>query len=168
MLRKYTRELKTMTEKTIQDATRYMIERGILPGDAWNYSFLSACLHARLCQADVVLCLLRIGTANAIQTVEALVGRPITHCPPALALRRARIKVRVEVREGDERLIVKIRKPSLFEKGKRRLLNCAVYARLALVRVGMSINQIISRGVKRRDLKIALRRGYLSIESGRA
>jgi hypothetical protein len=39
-----------------------------------------------------------------------------------------------------------------------------MYDRLARARVGMSVSQLLGRGLTRRDLRIAIRRGWMTIE----
>lgn len=150
--------------------TRYMVERGMLPGDVCQTGLHRAMVLSRLCQADVVLCLLRLNTARSLRAAELVVGRPITRCPSGLRLRReAERRLRLSV-EADERLehVVSVTQPSARESGARRFLGAALYARLSVVRAGMTVSQMLARGVRRRDILLATRRGYLLLEGGAA
>ena len=112
--------------------------------------------------ADVVLSLLRAGTPRTVRLAEALVGRPIQRLPPAVALARRPVAA-VADRRGDDRLVTRWRrgeKPS----GRPMLLVCPIYERLSRIRVGMSVAQLLARGVRRKDIRTATRRGWLEIE----
>lgn len=162
MLERYARAIRRMDDETELGLRRYMAERGVL---LYEEDLLLACEQARLCQADVVLCLLRLNTRRSLRAAELLVGRPITHCPPMLALRWQPPRLAAErQRSGDERRVVRVRKPKARERGRRRLLTCGMYERIALVTVGMTIRHAVLRGVRRRDLRVAVRRGYLVLE----
>lgn len=124
-------------------------------------TLLGSLLAQRACHADVVLVLLRAGELEA---VEALIGRPITRCPPGL---RARPLPYPEAapRRGDERLVTRVREPgATTPAGRPQLLTTDLYRRLALVRVGLSVQQLLTRGVRRGDIRIAERRGLLELE----
>lgn len=161
MLERYEETLRRVSLKLETEMTRYFVERGLLPGDAGCDSFYDALEGARLMQADVVLCALRLNTAQSLRLAERLVGRPITHCPPMLM--RWTTPTRHGRREGDDRRVTRVQRPEARQRGRRRLLACAMYDRLARVRVGMDVHTLLARGLRRRDILIAVRRGYLRI-----
>ena len=115
------------------------------------------------CQADLVLCLLRLNTRNSLAVAELLVGRPITRCPSSLYFRRSPLPPAARPRRGDDRLVTRLSS----ERSSSCVLSAGLYDRLSVARVGMSVLQLVSRGVRRRDLLIATRRGYLQLEGAR-
>lgn len=161
MLEKYEKILRGITGRLEIEMLRYFVERGLLPGDAGFSSLRDALLASRLMQADVVLCALRLNTSASLRLAERLVGRPITRCPPMLM--RWTSPVKHSRREGDDRRVTRVRRPEAAEKGRRRLLGCSLYDRISRARVGMDVHTLLARGLRRRDIRIALRRGYLRI-----
>lgn len=152
------RAMRKLTMEDDQRLRRYLLRRGMLAGRPG--ALHRACVRAGLCQADVVLALLRLEILNV---AEEIVGRPITRCPPALLPGyRAAGPAR---RLPDERRVTEVRKPESEERGRRRLLACEMYERIGRARVGMTISALMARGVTRKDLRIAVRRGYVSVEA---
>lgn len=142
----------------------YFVERGLVGGDVPGYSFYDVLERAGLCQADAVLCCLRLNTDRSLGLAEKLVGKRITRCPSAL--RGWHWKPHdTQKKEGDERTVTTVRRPEAREKGRRRLLRSPLYDRLSRARVGMSVSALVARGLRRRDLRIALRRGYLELSA---
>jgi hypothetical protein len=142
----------------------YFVERGLVEGDVPGESFWDTLEIAGLCQADAVLCCLRLNTDSSLRLAEKLIGKRITRCPPALSGWRWRPH-ETQRREGDERIVRSVRQPQAREMGRRRLLSSPLYDRLSRARPGMSVAALVSRGLRRRDLRIALRRGYLELSA---
>lgn len=101
-------------------------------------------------QADLVLCLLRVGTRSALASAEQLIGKPITHCPPQLR----RDLPSPAHRRGDHRILLAVGS-ALRERSSSRM-HCA--------RPGMSVVSLMMRGATRRDIRLALRFGLIQLE----
>ena len=162
MLERYRATLTRAGGHLRVDLTRYMVENGLVQGDVPGSSFYDVLERANLMQADVVLAALRINTDASLRLAERLVGKRITRCPPCL---RGGRRPTAAKPTGDDRIVVKVRRPSAKERGRRRLLGSPLYDRLARVRVGMSVSQLVGRGLRRRDMRIALRRGYVELSA---
>lgn len=150
--------LSLLTREQEYVVVRYLQARGLLRGRV--SALHAACVRARLCQADVVLALLRL---DLLDVVERLCH--ITHCPSLLARARSPRTVITGPRRGDDRIVSRVRQPQEQERGRRRLLGCRMYQRLAQARPGMTVETLLARGITRKDLRIALRRGYLEVAS---
>lgn len=101
---------------------------------------------AEFCQADVVLALLRM---NLLRDAEALVGRPITHCPPAL-------------RSGSRTPVLRAPDPVIaIVYANPRAPGTEAHERYHHFRVGRTVAQARARGARRRDVRMALRRGWI-------
>jgi hypothetical protein len=109
-------------------------------------------------QADVVLELLRINRRPALRHVEPLVGRPITRCPPVLALFLAPSAVVAKRRSGDDRRVTRV------VKHNPRLPTTKSFYRFQEFKKGRTIAELLRRGVTRRDLRNALRKKWISVE----
>jgi hypothetical protein len=167
MQENYRRFLARVDRRLRAEMTRYFVECGMVPGDVPGDDLFDVVRRAGLCQADVVLCLLRINSRAALRLAERLVGRCITHCPPCLALFRGPLRVapRRCAASPDDRRVVATSAPAAVDKrGRRRLLGSPMYARMARVRPGMTLSQVVSRGLTRRDIRIAVKRGYFVME----
>lgn len=109
---------------------------------------LSLLVTGGYCQADLALALLHVQEYAAC---EKLVGRPITHCAPQpvpqplLALPRTPRPIVVKV----------ARNP--------RLPTTDAWHRFNLVRPGLSVDQLMRRGVRRRDLREWSREGSVEL-----
>jgi hypothetical protein len=115
-------------------------------------------------QADIVLAALRVNTPASLRLAEALVGKKIVRCPPCL--RGAKRRPPAARLEGDDRLVVRVREPQSTERtGKRRLLGSPLYERIARARVGMSVGSLLGRGLRRKDVRIAVKRGYVELSA---
>ena len=153
---------------------RLLQARGI--GELWTLETVS--------QADLILGILRLDDRELLPYVTDLMGRPVTFCPPEFI--PPPVPVVRKQREGDDRLVVKARdrinivlatmlqargaippgSPFLSRTGKRKVIvNTPMYARLASAKPGLSVTQLMQRGVTRRDLQIAQRRGWLQLEA---
>ena len=103
------------------------------------------------CQADLVLCLLRL---DALREAEALVGRRITVCPPCLRLLTPPLSLMFE---GDRLVIRRLQRNPC-------LPTTPAFQRYRILREGMTVDQVRRRGVKSRDLRVWGRRGYFKLE----
>lgn len=162
MLERYRGTLSRVRLGLRQSMLTYFVETGLVPGDVPGANFYDCLERARLCQADVVLCALRINTSASLRLAEVLIGKRIVHCPPALG-RYSPPAPRQPT--GDDRWVTRVRQPDARQWGRRRLLCCPMYDRVARARVGMSVSHLLSRGLRRRDIRIALRRGYLELSA---
>lgn len=110
-------------------------------------------LSARnLGQADLVLALLRIGTRPAMALVERVVGRPVRLCPCVWLRWPVNGRPRT-------RLLPRFR---LAVSNNPRRPNTPAHARFEVaVRDGFTIEQMRLRGATRRDVRRALREGWI-------
>ena len=145
--------LRALSETDEQRLLRYMRGRGLLLGRVSDLT--ESCVRARLCQADVVLALLRL---ELIAAVEQIMGRPITRLPPSRS-------GATTPRSAPTCRVTRVRTPEAMEGGRRRLLCSPMYERLARARVGMSVETLLARGITRKDLRIAIKRKYLEVGS---
>jgi hypothetical protein len=127
----------------------------------WFYLKRDGSLHdaaemAGLCQADLVLRLLEAGE---LQAAEHLIGRKITRGRPAQYRGLPPPKL-----GPDDRRVLVLSRPSEFE-GAKRQLNTAIYVRMAaLLKHGQPLRRAIARGVRRKDVTLAVKRGYCVLE----
>lgn len=122
-------------------------------------------LHAAgLGQADLVIALSRQNSVDADACAERLIGHPIVRLPPQ---RRGYVRPLVRERVGDDRLVTYFQIGSTTASGGAILPGSPMYDRLSVVRPGMSVLGLLSRGVTRRDVRIASRRGWLRLENER-
>lgn len=107
---------------------------------------------ARLCQADIVLCLLRINTSTARRVVESLVGRPI------VVSRACRLMWHI----NSQRPRV-MRQPVITWVCPRNPCrnSTRIGASFAEFKVGRTRQQLLMRGVSRGDIRRAVRRGWI-------
>lgn len=110
----------------------------------------------KLGQADLVLCLLRIGTRVAREFVERLIGKPINVSRPAELVYRHNTSAPARVARVP-RIISVIR-----ENPCRR--STRFYNNFFHFRVGRTLAQLVARGVTRRELRLAQRRGWITFE----
>jgi hypothetical protein len=109
-------------------------------------------------QADLVLCLLRINTPESLHDAERLVGKQITHCPPALRWKPLSLQ---SDRTLDDRRVLSVRpNPVLTASGRRGWLQ-----HYHLFREGLTVTQLRQRGVTRRDLRLVMRRQWVVFET---
>lgn len=111
-----------------------------------------ALLERRMGQSDLILSLLRVGTPGARDRVEDILGRPIVLCPCVLL--RWRINgapPRVARTPRIARIVSNPRKP-----------NTGAHARFAQAfRVGRTLEECRAYGATRRDVRSAVRRGWI-------
>jgi hypothetical protein len=107
-------------------------------------------------RADTVLALLRIGTPDALREAELIVGKPIHRCPPAIPpwppkpIQRKLAEPRV-VRKADPN-------PCLPATDAHR--------RFGKIKVGMTLHDLLERGLSRRDIRVWIKRGVLEVSRG--
>jgi hypothetical protein len=106
-------------------------------------------------QADVVLALLRQEDPHFTRCAEALVGKPITHFPPCLRLPREQMEFADPV--GPERMLITRIKPN------PRLPTTMAWHRYRVFREGMTVQQALVRGAKKRDIRLASRKGWVQL-----
>jgi hypothetical protein len=124
-------------------------------------------------QPDLVLQLLHMETTQARRCVEDIIGKPITVGPPSALLKPSK-PIPVYPRTGDDRRVLFVRSQAFLKimaqisasSKKGRVLTCTpIYERLGRIRRGLTIEQLLARGVRRKDLAFAQRRGWLQLES---
>lgn len=150
MLERYRDAVERIDERTALSVMEYMGTRNKL-----GLSLFVLCVNRGWSQADLVLTLLRINTASSLRAVSRLIGRPITYCPPALSRRLPPSSL---LREGDMRRVRRVR-------GNPRLPGTDAHRRFSEMRPGRTITQLLVRGVTRRDIREALRRGWMRLEN---
>lgn len=104
-------------------------------------------------QADLVLALLRIGTRTARHVVERLIGHPITVAPACL--------LRYHVNGHAPRVARQPVITHVVPKCPARKSKLATY--FAEFKVGRTLSQLAARGVTRRVLRTAERRGWIQL-----
>lgn len=109
-------------------------------------------------QADVVLALIRapMGLPHFMQCAEGLMGRAIRHCPPCLRLPYAQMEFPDPEGEEARRLTFVARNP--------RLPTTDAFYRYRVMKTGMTVQQCLVRGAKKRDIRLALRKGWIRLE----
>ena len=108
-------------------------------------------------QADLVLCLLRINGRESRALIAKLIGHPIVVCPPCL--RHARRKPPA-TRLARHELRVTWVKTDAFDH-----LSGDLALRVSRLRPGMTLAQYRARGGRRRDIRVALARGLVRVET---
>lgn len=104
-----------------------------------------------LWQADLVLCLLRLGDQRSRDWIAELIGHPITVCPPA--------------RRGTP-ILIKEKKARIrwVTKTNPRYPNTGAYERFTIFRPGRTVDECFSRGITPRDYRQAIRRGWIHVD----
>lgn len=112
-------------------------------------------LHARgWGQADLVMWLLSDNTPYSREAVSLLAN--VTVLPPAVPPYPPHPYPAV-VRRGDDRLVLRVgRNP--------RLPTTPAFQRFRAIRRGLSVSQLVARGVTRKDLRELIRAGAVTIE----
>lgn len=111
-----------------------------------------------LCQADIVLALIRIGTRAARLVAEGLIGKQITIGPSCrFVYNHNRSSPLVRTQQTISRVL-----DLTACRAKSRLHAC-----LPEFRVGRTIEQLLARGVRRGDIKRAVRRGMILMTEAR-
>jgi hypothetical protein len=127
-------------------------------------TLMSCLLHKQLGQADLVLALLRLRDRRPRNHrvlgayIELLVGHPITVAPTCLLRYATNTSHPRVVRSRDERKIT-------FVLGTNpRAPATAAHLRWCEFRVGRSLGQLYVRGVTKRDVRKAVRKGWIKVE----
>lgn len=102
-------------------------------------------------KCDVVLALLRIGTPEARAEAEAIVGKPITVCPPHVPP------------WPPDPMPAKHRVPRVMRRGSAEGLTGDMLRRFQQVRVGMTLPQLLARGITKRDVRVWCQRNLLEV-----
>jgi hypothetical protein len=114
-------------------------------------------LDAGVDQAHAVLTLLH---AEEDEAVGILIGRSITICPACLT-RRFEPSIAAEVTPDDLRIVSTVsRNP--------RLPTTPSFQRFAAIKPGMSVAQLLRRGVRRRDIREWSEEGTIQLVEKRA
>jgi hypothetical protein len=115
-------------------------------------------------QCDVVLALLRLNSPRCLRCASAVMGRRITKCPPSLAQVRGPRPPAPRVPSGDDRRVTWRMRQYKKLNGRKILPGTPIYFRLEKIRVGLSVRQLLARGLRRKDLRIASRRKWIRLE----
>jgi hypothetical protein len=152
-----------LVDATPPDITEYLLRyfdlwepRGRPP--SWRLSHALA--EAGVGQADVVLALLRSDQEDFRHCAEALVGRPIYRAPRT-ALPAAPPPRGDSARTGDERRVTRV------VGHNPRLPSTPAWHRHRIFRPGMTVRQFLTRGGRRGDVRLAVRRGWVELEDER-
>ena len=111
---------------------------------------------SKLGQADLVLCLLRFGDKQSLDFVERLVGRPIKYGP---SFRLTYPKNGTPTSRVDTSPRVTFVVPN-----NPRLGSTKAHDRFQEIKVGRTVKQLRARGVTRRDINKAVRRGWIQLK----
>lgn len=128
-------------------------------------ALMPAMIARGLGQADLVLCLLRIRDAHsalraaAESHITALVGHAIRACPPCLQLYNQQRNCAADTQRSlDDRRVTHV------SPGNPRQEGTDAFMRWHEFRVGRTIGQLVSRGITKRDIRRAVRNGWISVE----
>lgn len=103
---------------------------------------------AQVQRCDVILALLRLGHRKA---AEQLLGKPVTVCPPWVPPR-------------SPAPVAKLQGPRVRRVGRNPCLPTTdAFQRFRQIRVGMTQDQLESRGITKRDIRLWRRAGHLEI-----
>jgi hypothetical protein len=119
-----------------------------------NRPLIAACRRAGLSQADLVLCLVRMGSPRARIIAESLIGRPI-HVAPACRLTWAYNKQQPSVRR--QPVITHVQEQVPLRRGTRLALSFPECRR------GRTLEQLQQRGVSKGDIRRMMRRGWITV-----
>ena len=109
-------------------------------------------------QADLVLCLLRINTPKALHHAEDLIGHRIKLLPPAYKWRPLPINIPDQM--GDHRKVLRVVAEPRLKTGRRSWLR-----HYHLFRVGLSVAQLLRRGITANDLRLVTKRGWVELSA---
>jgi hypothetical protein len=105
-------------------------------------------------QADLILSLLRINTRGSRLLIERILGRPIMQCQSVLLQWRSNGRPQVRRQPRISHVVANPRKP-----------NTDAYRRFERsFKKHFTIEQCRSRGARQRDVRGALRRGWIRLE----
>lgn len=139
MLSKYRTAIECLP-MPVDNVLRHHLE---LPARRSLYSSLQA---RGLCQADVLFTLLPFRSEPVFEeAIQSILGRPIETCPPAVPP-RVPAPVRARPRGPDDRRVTRV-------GPNPRLPTTPAFQRYRKIRVGLSVAQLLSRGVTRKDMR---------------
>jgi hypothetical protein len=119
---------------------------------------ITECREHELCHADIVLCLIRINTPRALQIVTSLLGKPIT-IGPACRLTWPDNRQLPLVRTQPTICAVH---QDIVVRRRTRLHSC-----LSEFKIGRTWDQLLQRGVRRADIRRAVRKGIIQLAEAR-
>jgi hypothetical protein len=106
-------------------------------------------------QADLVLCLLQQNTPRTLLFAELLIGHYIKHYPPAFKWRPVPVNV-LDRKIVDSRRVLRVQQEPRLRSGRLGWL-----PRYHLFKVGLSVTQLLRRGVTAKDLRLVAKRGWV-------
>lgn len=107
-----------------------------------------------LSQADIVLCLVRIGSPRAREIAGSLIGKPITVAPACL-LRWSHNKQTPSV--GRQPMVTWVAETVPLRRGTRMALTFPEF------KCGRTLQQLLMRGVSRADVRRVTKRGWVKM-----
>lgn len=110
--------------------------------------------RAGLCQADLVLALVRIGTPRSRLIAGSLIGKPITTCP-SCKLTWSYNKQTPSI--GVQPVVTWVSDEVLLRRGTRLAMTFPEF------RCGRTLQQLTMRGVSRGDIRRAMKRGWIKM-----
>jgi len=150
MLTRYANAVEAIPEDTLAQVLK-ALGLPIYPRQA-----LEVLMAGGMAQADVVLALLRLDTPDARAAAEALLGKPVTRCPPGLEVYEPRGLyasaqwvlglLGPENRGADARRVI-------WVAPNPRLPTTPSWYRFRLLHVGITVGQFLIRGGQRRDVR---------------
>jgi hypothetical protein len=155
MLRKYRARVASIDKVTARNVAEMLQCRRIRRGEHALFRTLDS---EGFDQADLVLCLLRLNTRTALRHAERLVGHKIMHCPTAYKWRP--IPGATRDYPGDDRRVMRVQSRPKLESGRRAWLR-----RYPLFQVGLTVAQLLRRGVRPGDLKMVTQRGWVELSA---
>lgn len=113
---------------------------------------------------DLINTLLHLDTEVSRKIVSTLIGKPINVLRSFTARARLPALTLKLVRTDNQRRVLHIAPVLKQPDGGRTLTSTDLYRRLGLVKPGQTLQQAFARGVTRRDIRIAVKRGWMKIE----
>lgn len=107
-------------------------------------------------QADLVVCLLRLNSRYSVHFAERLIGKPITRAPACL--------LRYRTNGGPPRVL---RQPRVVWVAPTNPCQRQTDLRLRFdhFQPGRTMEQLLVRGLSRRDIRTAVRRGWVQMSA---
>lgn len=153
------RHYKTVARLSANRSLKYLVRDYF--GLPVSTALMPALLARGLGQADLVLCLLRIRDAHrglritVEEHITALIGQAIRACPPCLLHYNTPSKL---TRSLDDRRLVHVAPVNPRQEGTDAHMRWCEY------RVGRTLGQLYVRGVTKRDVRRAVRNGWIRVE----
>lgn len=149
MLRKHLQTIASMRRRPV---LLYQVRRYF---DLPSVPLHVAMRRRGLGQADLVLCLLRINTPASLHYVEMLIGKPITRAQACLLRYRVNGARPTVARQPRVTWVVPVN--PCRKSTELRL-------RFSEFRPGRTLEQLLVRGITRRDIRMAQRRGWVQMQ----